>query len=146
MFIPPLLYGLTDRDLGAPYARLYAPPQATGSVAAVEVSAQVQVQTDRPVVLRTLAALILPGAAQSLTEARMEFGLSTLDAHTILFMVPATGTPAAVRMAFNWQGEIIIPPGVFIRCRATFSGGAAVNLVTFQAVGATIPLGTLQLP
>ena len=142
------LYRLSDRDLGAPYGRVYLPPEATATAGAATLSAVVQVQTDRPVLLTNLTALMLPGAAQTLTHGFLEMGPNNVVSaqRFIAIFVPQVGLPAATRIVHNWTGEIIVPPGFFIRARGEFNAGAAANFVSLQAMGLSIPLGTMQLP
>jgi len=139
------LYRPTERDIGAPWARVFLPPNINTSQALALVAPSLQVQTDRPVLLTNICGLFTPGAAQFFQNANFDIGLTSANVNRIAFVTAPVGLVAAAAWYLNWQGQVLVPPGFFIRCSAQFNAGVALNSVSLSAMGWSIPLGTLQL-
>lgn len=146
MLFPDALYRRTSRDIGQPWARIYVPPVLFVFPASAVVDPSLRAPGDQCVILTNITASFLPGAAQTLTEAMVDTGPALATMARIASFIPPVGLPANTTSTFNWQGEVVIPPSWFIRCRAVFNAGAAANVVICQLMGMSLPLGSIQLP
>jgi hypothetical protein len=146
--LPTRLYGLTERDIGAPYASVYLPAESFAVGAPGTLSAILQVTNDRPILLTNACCMWLPGAGQTLSHGFLEIGPDNTVAgqRAIAYFTSPVGLGAGLRVVGNWSGEVIVPPGYFIRARGEFNAGANNNTSVIQAMGMGIPQGNIVLP
>lgn len=142
--VPELLYRLTTRDTGQPWARVVF-PRAANTAALAVMNTAVRNELDRVLVVTNLWGSGTPGAAQTLTLLTFQVvdGSATFSRN----VSTERFTLAAATAGFlNWQGELMLPPGWFLRLDAVFSAGAAANALQLDAAGCAIPQGTILLP
>lgn len=142
--LPWPLYQLTERDIGQPWGRIVF-PRNTNTAALAALSASFQNQLTRVLAVTNLWGGLTPGAAQTITLA--SFQVVNPDATFARNLQTDRFALAAATAGFmQWEGELLVPPGWFVRLDAVFNAGAAANSVQLDAVAVEIPQGTIQLP
>lgn len=130
-----------------------------GQLAAAGLQDDVFLPGDRGFILQHLLLDATPGAAQNVTNLRIELlqrfadvGVTQIRA---VLAIDTTDYPVAVSPGLSWQGSVLIPPsgqtgGAFdiawgFRAISTFNAGAAANNHRLTFIGAMIPPGNLPL-
>lgn len=147
MKVAELLYRLTARDLGNPWAGLYyRKVDLTDATTLTPTLTVDTVPTGRVLILTNAAYHGVGGGAQTVTQIALKYGTPAITPAINMVTIDQEQQAAAVTMFRNWQGEIWLPPTFPIVVQGVFSAFAIANTLRVSLTGFLIPLGTLTLP
>lgn len=141
-FYPELLYQLSARDQQVTWLDPILDAASTAA-AAVNPTASFLVPEGRCLVLQAAVVKGSPGAGQNIT--RMFLSIQTLvgtASRDLKF--DDTDRAADFRVALDWQGSILIPPGWRLHGSVQFNAGVQVNTTELNTYGLLIPIGNIQ--
>jgi len=117
----------------------------------IAVSRATLVPADKVLLVANVFGVAVPGAAQNVTQVRLQFGfLTPTGALTALADLESTGTivsPALALQAISWRPGspgFALVSGQVIGIIGDFNAGAAANTVSLSVVGTLIPRGNWQ--
>ena len=138
-----MLFRLLPKDAGNPSPR-YGPRSSFSQVAATSVNADITNDSNQAWEIENMCAVLIPGAAQTVTFRRILLRYPDGGIFPIITN-PEVALAAAATDSINWQGRLIVPPGVAVRASAGFNAGVAANFVSLTVLGSLVSTGNLNL-
>lgn len=137
-----LLYGLTNRDLGAIYLETISRNIPAVAAAATIVEINFTVPDGRLLLVTAAAVQGEAGAAQLCTG--LFIGIRRADGTDANIVRDVDTARAQLNRSFNSSGaEFWIKGGDTLRGRASFDAGVNANTVRLSFAGMTLPLGNV---
>lgn len=149
---PPQLWQPTEKDRLTTFAPRTFFRRASIGAAAIPVqvglSSRDVAQVDEVVIVRHIAAVCSPGAAQVCNA--LECWLSNFGAvvnYSTMFFKNGENTSLTGVVSHTWTGEVVLLPVAEdgFAMLGLFSGNVAVNTVSLSVSGIVIPRGNWQL-
>lgn len=144
MIWPELLYKLTARDLGSPWAQLYY--KRLSSTPALVTSQNLTFVPSTSMIFLLLNVMLtsVPGAAQTTVRMRLNHGTPEVTTENLIQICGSEpNTLAPIRGIHEWQGRVFIMPTWPLSCDVTWDAAAANNQSSVSVSGVLIPVGTL---
>lgn len=144
MRFPEWLYKLLPGDEGSQQLGVrWREATLSAALVTVDVTAY-SVPNDKVLVLTNAAGFFNPGAGQLLSRLQL-LAFPEGPAGTVRYsIVDRPGGVADANVHFDWQGEVVIPPGWGVVARGVFDSGVAANSVNVEIHGYVVPRGTFN--
>jgi hypothetical protein len=151
-----LLYQLTARDGQTDWLEPVLGTKKLVTGAALSAFVFFAVPLNKILILTNFSARILPNALQTVSNSRVAVDDAQGNELTVIKRVASdsngalgiypniVSAAAGDNIAYDWQGEIIIPSLNVLSFRAQFSG-AAIHSVEFYYQGLLIPRGNVTI-
>lgn len=144
MFVPELLYQLSERDQQVTWLDpVFVRVGPTVSAATQITETVYTVPSDRALCLQNFNVILDPGAAQTVRRANLA-ALPTTGTLQVVIRAEEWADAINEERVLHWAGSIIVPANWRLQTFSAYDAAAAGNSQDTTIIGVLIPIGNIQ--